>query len=110
MWVYFSILTRDNKWFENEVNDRIYKGTKALKSKGKKYFLSKCFERSMFISMQNHGVVTEAGEYVLFSQQIEEDVEKQGDQALDDYCFAQEMLEKVEEHKKTVTAFESKQK
>jgi len=38
MWVYFSILTRDNKWFENEVNDRIYKGTKALKSKGKKYF------------------------------------------------------------------------
>ena len=109
MWAYFSLLTRDEDWFVNEVNERILLGTNALrKSKGKKSFLSNCFERSMFISMQNHGVVTEAGEYVLFSQQIEEDVEKQGDQAIDDYCFAKEMLEKVEEHKKTVDAYEAR--
>lgn len=86
-------------------------GTKALRTlKGKTSFMSKCFERSLFESMQNHGVLTQSGQFVLYSQQIEEDVEKKGDQALDDYCFAQEMLEKFEEHKKTVTAFESKQK
>ena len=110
MWTYFSLLTRDEDWFVNEVNERILLGTNALrKSKGKKSFLSNCFERSMFISMQNHGVVTETGDYVLYSQQIEEDVERQGDQAFDDYCNALENLEKVEEHKKTVEAYEAKQ-
>ena len=76
-------------------------GTKALRTlKGKTSLLSKCFDRSLFESMQNHGVLTQSGQFVLYSQQIEEDVEKQCNQALDDYCYAQEMLDKFEEHKK----------